>query len=352
MIPYLTLLIIVVFLAYLGRRNGSKGVQILILGIITLLLILFAGFRYRLVGTDTGNYIGIFMRVNTFSDIWRTTEIGFNTLMVLAKTISSNYASLLILIALVVVSCYVSTIVRLTKRYETAIFLFITLGAYTFFFNGARQGLAAAICFFAIPFLLDRKPKQYFFLIGLAFTFHHTALIAVPLYLLATPRAGWKQLAIVAGTTVVTILFLTVFVQFAANLLNDRYSAYAVEHEGGGMVFATFLVVQGMLLFLLRKKIVNSNGNYEKLLNIYLIGLIPVIASVVSSVNPSGLLRLHPYFAYTSILLWPMFFQSIKSVKMRISLSVVFLLVFVLFYYTTTNTFSNLAPYRINRDIF
>ena len=352
MIPYLTLLIIVVFLAYLGRRNGSKGVQILILGIIILLLVLFAGFRYRLVGTDTGNYISIFMRVNTFSDIWRTTEIGFNTLMVLAKTISSNYASLLILIALVVVSCYVSTIVRLTKRYETAIFLFITLGAYTFFFNGARQGLAAAICFFAIPFLLDRKPKQYFLLIGLAFTFHHTALIAVPLYLLATPRVGWKQLAIVAGTTVVTILFLTVFVQFAANLLNDRYSAYAVEHKGGGMVFATFLVAQGMLLFLLRKKIVNSNGNYEKLLNIYLIGLIPVIASVVSSVNPSGLLRLHPYFAYTSILLWPMFFQSIKSVKMRISLSVVFLLVFVLFYYTTTNTFSNLAPYRINRDIF
>ena len=351
MIPYLVLLLIVVYLAYLGRRNGSKGVQLFSLGIIVLVLVLFAGFRYRLVGTDTGNYIRMFFDANTISDIWETTEIGFNALMVLAKNISTNYASLLILIALIVVSCYISTIVRLTKRYETSVFIFITLGAYTFFFNGARQGIAAAICFFAIPWLLERKPRQYFLLVALAYTFHNTALIALPLYFLAIPRVDWRQVAIVAGTTVITVLFLTVFVQFAADLLNDRYASYAVESEGGGLVMATFLVGQGALLFALRKQIKNSNGHYERLLNIYLLGLIPVIASVVSNVNPSGLLRLHPYFAYTAILLWPMFFQSMKNIKQRRIISLVFALVMLSFYYLTTESFSNLVPYRINMSI-
>lgn len=351
MTPYLVLLLIVVYLTYLGRRNGSKGVQLLNISIIILILVLFAGLRHRLVGTDTGNYIRMFFDTNSMSDIWETTEVSFNALMLLAKNISTNYASLLTLIALVVVSFYISTIVRLTKYYETGVFIFITLGAYTFFFNGARQGIAAAICFFAIPWLLERKPRQYFLLIALAYTFHNTALIALPLYFLAIPRVGWRQVAIVAGSTVVTILFLTVFVQFAADALNDKYAAYAEVSEGGGMVMTTFLVGQGALLFLVRKQIKNSNGNYERLLNIYLIGLIPVVASVISHVNPSGLLRLHPYFAYMAILLWPMFFQSMKNIKQRRILSLVFALVMLSFYYLATKSFSNLAPYSINMSI-
>lgn len=351
MTPYLVLLFTVVYLAYVGRRNGSSGVQFLSMGIIVLILVLFAGLRYRLVGTDTGNYVSIFSKVNTFDDIWRTNEIGFNSLMLLAKTISDNYSLMLTFIALVTVSCYVFTMMRLNKRYETSLFLFMTLGAYTFFFNGARQGVAAAICFFAIPWLLERKPRQYFLLIALAYTFHNTALIAAPLYFLAIARVGWRQVTIIAGSTVVIIAFLTVFVQLAADLLNDRYASYAVESEGGGMVMATFLVGQGALLFLLRKYIKKSNETYARLLNIYLLGLIPVIASVLSNVNPSGLLRLHPYFAYTAILLWPMSLQSIKNIKKRRFLSLLFALVLLSFYYLTTKEFSNLVPYSINMDI-
>ena len=351
MIPYLILLLSVVTIAYAGRRNGSKGVQFLSLGVIILLLTLFAGIRYRTVGTDTGNYIGMFMRINTFSDIWRTTEVGFNTLMVLAKTISSNYASLLTLIALLVVSCYVSTIVRLTKRYETAIFLFITLGAYTFFFNGARQGIAAAICFLAIPWLLERKPKQYFLLIGLAFTFHHTALIAAPLYFLALPRVGWRQIASVLGGSVLMTFSLTTFVQLAASLVDDKYAAYADVTEGGGHVMVAFLFIQGILLYLLRKKVKDPDGYYPRLLNIYLIGLIPLFAAVVSNVNPSGIIRLHMYFSGTAILLWPMIFLGISKAKERSFVSFIFLLFTLLFFYMTTSTFSRLVPYSINSGL-
>ena len=51
--------------------------------------------------------------------------------------------------------------------------------------------------------------------------------------------------------------------------------------------------------------------------NIYLIGLVPALASTLSGVNPSGLLRLHLYFSSVAILMWPMVFLQLRSVSVR-----------------------------------
>lgn len=349
MIAYLILLFVVVLIAYLSRL-GSRGIQWLGASCITLILTLFAGLRYRLVGTDTSNYVRIFENVESIDDIWRSTEIGFNALMLVAKSLSTNYISLLLIIALVTVSLYIFTIMRQAKHYEIAIFLFITLGAYTFFFNGARQGIAAAICFFALPWLLKRKAIPYFLLIAIAFSFHHTALIAAPLYLLAAPRSDWRQISLVAFATVLLTVFLGVSVQLAADLLNDRYATYATASSGGGLLTAAFLIFQGAIFFIFKNQVADPKHYYERLLNIYLIGFIPVIAAVASNINPSGLLRLNIYFSYTAILLWPMIFMSIKHQHKRAVFGFIFILFYTAYYAMTTSTFSNLVPYVINGD--
>ncbi len=352
MTPYIILLFTIIFIAYTGRLYGGRLGQFFSLVVITLSLSLFAGIRNETVGSDTHTYVSLFMRFNSFDDIWRTQEYAYNALVVIASSISNNYAALLILTALIVVSCYVLTILRLTKRYETALFLFITLGSYTFFFNGARQGIAASICFFAIPWLLDRKPKQYFILIALAFLFHNTALVAVPLYFLAAPRIGLRQIFSVIVGAVVFSLFLSVFVGLAAELLDDKYAAYADASDGGGGVTAAFLIIQGILLYLLRPNTLECNGKYQRLLNIYLIGFIPIIAAMVTNVNPSGLLRLHLYFSSTAILLWPMVFMSWKDSPKRALVSLSFFIFIFIYFLITVSTFSSLTPYKINSSIF
>lgn len=352
MIPYLILLFTVVPIAYVGRRYSSKGMQLLSLATIVLLLTLFAGLRNYTVGTDTGTYVRHFISVSSFSDIWRTTEIGSNTLMVLAKAISSNYASFLTIIALVIVSCYVSTIVRLTKRYETAVFLFITLGFYTFFLNGAKQGIAAAICFLAIPWLLDRKPIQYFLLTGLAVSFHHTAIIALPLYFIAGPRVGLRQISLVVVGAILTSLFLLTFVSLAAVLIKEQYAYYAIQGDGGGRVTSVFLVCQGILFYFLRPDIYKYDSRYNRLLNIYIVGLIPVIASAASNLDPSTILRLHLYFSSMAILIWPMIFSSWKDSPKRMLISLAFVSFCLVYYVLTTTSFSHLVPYVMNKSIF
>lgn len=351
MVPYFILLFTVTIFVYGGRRAGRQ-VQAVSLLVVSLLLVLFAGLRDRLVGTDTGNYIYIYSKVNTFDDMFRTSEIGFNALMLFSKLFSNEYASLLIVIAIIVVICYVTTIVKLTRRYETGIFLWVVLGGYTFFFNGARQGIAAAICFYALPWLLKRKPRQYFMCIFLAFLFHHTALLAVVFYFIASPKVNRRQLVNVFFGVVIMVLFLSVFVDIAAALIDDKYAVYGEKSDGGGRLTVAFLLFQGALLYIAKSTVVDSHIYYSRLLNIYLIGLIPAIASTLASVNPSGVLRLSIYFSSTAILLWPMVFNSMDLKRYRHISAYIFCLFSLVYFYMTTEKFSNLSPYQINLGIF
>ena len=350
MTSYLLLLFFAVVVAYLGRRSGNTMLRRLSIGAVMLALVAFAGLRNYRVGTDTGNYVRMFGFSESFESVTeQETEIGYNFLAWLARNFSDSYSALLLMIATVVVACYVPTIVRLTRRYETGLFLFITLGVYTFFFNGARQGIAAAICFAALPFLLQRRAWPYFLMVGFATLFHKTAFVALPLYFLAAPRVSALRLGLLAAAAVVLVVFLRVFVGFVADFLDDKYAAYAEAGEGGGTVMLAFLLVQGAVLLVLKGTIrQDQRALYCRLLNIYLIGLVIAVAAVVSNVNPSGLLRLHVYFSSMAILLWPIVFQQFSTTALRGLVAVGFLVVTVAFFAMTTSAFSNLAPYRIN----
>lgn len=352
MIPYFLVLLSVVVVAYVGRRSGSIGVRRICLCVIGGVLVLFAGFRDRRIGTDTGTYIQYFYDSDSVDIIWERGEVGYYTLSWLARSLSDSYSVLLLLIALIVVPCYMATITRVVRRWETALYLLVALSTYTFFFNGARQGIAAAICFSAIPFLLERRRWPYIALVAVATTFHKSALIALPLYWMASDHVGWRRLVTLGAATVLTVAFLGRFVGLAADLISDRYAQYGEAGEGGGEVWVAYLVGQGALLYWFKRIVPDHDGRYSRLLNIYLIGLVPAVASTLSSVDPSGILRLHLYFSSTAVLLWPIVFRQFGTTPMRGILATGFAAVTMAFFYLTTSTFSNLTPYRLSQSLF
>ncbi|SFT99814.1 EpsG family protein [Halomonas saccharevitans] len=349
MIPYFALLIIVVAIVSLGRSSGSNGVQRCSLVLVGLMLIFFAGLRDRTVGTDTGTYVSWLSMVTSYEEALDFhVELGFSFIVMISSSLSDNYAILLVLVAALVVGSYLSTIGALVKNYEFAIFIFITLGAYTFFFNAARQGLAVALCFFALPYLLERKTMPYFILIATATLFHATAVIAAPLYFLSRANIGLRDVFIVVVGTAVLAISISSIAQFATNFLDERYADYGQEGGGGGQVQVAFLAIQGALLLLFKEQINEQRHWYCRLLNIYLLGLIPALASVVANVNPSGVLRITAYFSHTSILLWPMVLMSFKQVRNRNIFLLGFLACSLIYYMLTTSNFSGLYPYRLN----
>ncbi|RCV91012.1 EpsG family protein [Billgrantia montanilacus] len=353
MIPYLFLLFFVVFVATLGRKYGSVGVRRLSLVFVAAFLIFFAGFRDRTVGTDTGNYVAWLLRVTSIEEaLIFPIEIGYSFLVLLSSSLSDSYAVLLTLTACLVVGCYAVTIVRLVKVYEFSLFVFITLGVYTFFFNGARQGIAAALCFLALPWLLNRRAIPYFFFVFAATLFHKTAIIAAPLYFIARSHIGLREIFSVMFGVVTLSVFLSSLTEFAAFFIDERFASYGQSGVGGGHVQLAFLSVQGILLLLFKNQIEENKVWYCRLLNIYFIGLIPAIASVVSSANPSGILRLATYFSHTSILLWPMVFVSFKRVTDRRIFLLGFSSFALLYFVLTTTSFSGLSPYQLNMKPF
>lgn len=352
MIPYLLLLVFVTTTSYLGRRLRNRAPRRASLGVVGAALVLFAGLRDSSVGTDTGTYIRHFHASDSFDIVFERQDAGYYLISWFARAVTDSYVLLLVLTALVVVSCYMVVFVRVVKRYETAIFLFVALGVYTFFFNGARQGIAAGICFLAIPFLLERRMWPYIALVIAATAFHRTALITLPLYWVATAQVNWRRLAVLAGATVLVVAFLGVFVDVAAALLSDKFETYAEAGDGGGEVWVAFLVGQGVLLYYFRRVVPDPDGWYGRLLNIYLIGLVPALTSTLSGVNPSGVLRLHLYFSSTAILMWPIVFRQFGMTPLRGILTLGFLAVTLSFFVLTTTAFSNLTPYRVNSELF
>lgn len=354
MIPYFLVLTIGTFLAYLGRRLlGGRKLDSMVLFGVAFFLIAFSGLRDRTVGTDTGNYVGWFHRINSVEDaLLFNIEKGYTLLSFLGTIIYDNYASVLLLTAVLVVGCYFKTIFAYVKRYELGIFVFISLGFFTFSFNGARQGIAIAICFLSLIFLIDRKLVPYLLLIALAMQFHKTAIVAVPLYFLAREKVGWREILFILLGMAIFTGFLSFFTQIASQFLDERFASYSQEHRGGGHVTVAFLLVQALLFFVFKKQVSEGERLYARLLNIYLFGLIPAVASVVSGVNPSGVLRLSGYFSHVAIILWPMVFCSYSKLGNKLIFGIGFSFCALLYFYLTTSAFSGLTPYRINMSVF
>lgn len=353
MAPYLILLVFVTITSYFGRRHGDRFIRRVSLFIAGSSLILFAGLRDYLVGTDTGNYVGWMSFFTSIESVLTSPlEKGFSFLVFLSAQLSDNYILLLSFIALLCVVCYLLTIVNLIPKYEIAIFLFITLGSYTFFFNGARQGIATAICFLALPFLLQRKVIPYVLLVLCATLFHKTAIVALPLYYISSKKVGWKQIIIILIAAVILAASISSFASLAATFLDEKYATYGEQKEGGGLIKTLFLSVQGILFILFQRQIDSKNIYYSRLLNIYLIGVVVAISSVIASVNPSGILRLTTYFVDVAIILWPIIFANFKTRKNKYLASIVFLGFTFLYFVLTTSTYSNLVPYRLNSGLF
>src|SRR5690554_3416180 len=116
MIPYLFVLFFTTVVVYAGRRHGSEGVAWMGVGIAISTMVLLAALRASHVGADTPNYIRHYASVDSIQDIWRTSEIGFNALMVFGSSISESQVMLLFLIAVIVVSLYVISSKFLVKK--------------------------------------------------------------------------------------------------------------------------------------------------------------------------------------------------------------------------------------------
>lgn len=336
---------------FLARRSGSALLRRIFHSIAFLSLVLLAALRDRSVGTDTSNYVYSFEHTRTLADVFllvdKTGEFGFWILMWGLHFLSDQYFICLLAIAVIVVGSFQQSILRYSVEPVNAMFVFIAMGAYTFFFNGARQGMACAIFAVAAGPLVRRQLAYYITWILIAFLFHKTAIVLLPAYVIANTRGNFKNIVLMVTVGVAVLLFYDKVLAVATNF-DPRYLESGARGEGDGGYYVTgFDVVLGVFFVAIRKLIRTDSDQYGQFLNLYLVGVMIELASRILRTDPSGMQRLSMYFTIFVLFLWPIAFRNLPR-RWVLSARFFFVLGYLAYFTLTTQRFSDLIPYKLN----
>jgi EpsG family len=349
MVVYFTLLFIVSGSAFIARNAGNRAVARFFVCAAFTSMVLVAGLRGRTVGSDTKEYTDSFKQQSTLAHVLKESsmEPGYLFLKTVAREISDDYWALLIMIAVVAVFCFMRSIYLYSVNPVIALFTFITMGYYTFFFNGARQGLACAVYALALGALIEGNFKKYCLWVMLAFFFHKTVIIALPLYFLFRQKTTFKYVLLMVIISVGSVFFMgTIF--DLSTLISDKYAIYQTMEATGGKMLTLFYALLSVFFLFFRPRVPDVDRRiYDCFLNMFILG-----ASIYISVTLSGayveLTRIAFYFQIASIFLWPIIFRNIYKASAKRLLSVGVVFSHLIFFYIFLDKMAGLTPFRFN----
>lgn len=182
-----------------------------VLYFLFFLLALIAGSR-GLEFSDTGAYTYAFQNeaptlanYSILSKSMYYDESGFFLLAVLVKTFTSSPRVYLLIVALI--TMFIMCIND--KKYSVYPFIGLCVYVARFYmgrdFIQIRASISYAILFWAIQYIYEKKIVLYFLWVFIAYQFHHSAVVAIPLYFLC----NWIELNkwhIVVGLIVAFII--------------------------------------------------------------------------------------------------------------------------------------------------
>lgn len=343
MLPYLLVLFLVMFWIFLEEKSLNRKA----FWVPLFILAIFSSIRSYFVGSDSINYTADFRNQLDINYFYFRPEVeyGYQILKYIILLFTKNYFWLFFISSIIVLFCYLSFFKKYSKDYFLSVFIFITFGFYTFYFNGLRQGIAMAISILAIPFLFKDKFLKFFLIILIASLFHKTALIMVLFYFIINLKVKmeYKIIIVFLGS-----LGLSSFVIEYLALVNNKYESYAeVSEKSGGYLTLLFYFLIGIFIYIYMKKYRITSIEFNKLAQLYFCGVAFLIPVAMLGAAASGPQRFLFYFVWTVTLLLPYIFYTIKIKYMY----VLFIFLSIIYFYLTTSSFSNLIPYTLN-EIF
>ncbi len=352
MIIYFSLLFFSTLFTAVSQKSRSLLIARTSMMLTFIAMVLVAGLRSRDVGTDTWTYTVNFERIKlTINSIYTSSmEIGYLAIAGLAQIISNNYWSLLLLIALLTVSCHLLSIYMFSFDRTISVFVFISMGFYTFFFNGARQGLACAIYTLAFGSLIRGDFKKYLLIVILAFFFHKSIIIAIPLYFIFRIRSKTRYLFFISIISSISIVWFEKIIGFGV-FVSEKYARYTESSDVGGYLLALSYVLLSCGFVFMRSRISEEYIRYYNIfLNINVFGS-TIFSVVVITGGYLELTRLSFYFIFSSVFLWPLVLKSIYSTSEKGIFYISFFIGHLTFFYFYLKKMSNLIPYEINEFI-
>lgn len=185
-----------------GKIPASATSRIFV-GSAALVLIGVSALRWG-VGTDFFGYIRNFdiYKTSFFEDLSSFNEPGIKGLALVVSLVRDDARVFVAVAAVITVGLMLWTITRYSTAIAMSFLLFVFVGTWHGSFNGVRQFLAAAIILAGHRFIIDRKLIKFALVIGLAASFHISALAMAPLYFVPRGRLRRRMILLLAAIAV------------------------------------------------------------------------------------------------------------------------------------------------------
>ena len=341
MIFYLMIFLLVMVWIFLEKKSLNR----ISFWTPIFMLSVFSGIRSHDVGSDSKNYTYNFVNnINAENiEIVINEEVGFSILNYFILIYTHNYFWLFFISSIIVVFCYLYFIKKYSVNYFLSVFCFLSLGLYTFHFNGLRQGLAMAISILALPYLIEKNFWKFLIVIIFASLFHKSALVLSIFYIIVNfkLRIEYKFLLVF----LLSLSFSGIGIEYLAQN-NARYETYTqLSEKSGGYITLAFYVLIGFFIYWASIKFFKNDYFFRKASEFYICGLAFLIPVAMLGTNASGPQRLLFYFVGVLIIILPNILVKLNNKFIYFF----FLILGFIYFYLTTSIFANLNPYYMNQ---
>ncbi len=178
MLPYIIVFFIVLSLSKRINKNKWNIYDFIIL----IILVCFAGFRYK-IGTDYVLYEAIYKNsTNLTNAVTNRTGYGFSILCNFMVNNGIDYKLFIFICSSITVSIFYIFYKKNSENPGLSIILYMALGVYTSSFNGFRQLLSMSILLLAFMSLRKRKYVGAIIFGVISFSIHSSSIFAIIIY--------------------------------------------------------------------------------------------------------------------------------------------------------------------------
>ena len=302
-----------------------------------LILFFLSAFRATTVGGDLENYIPNFHLACEASSLKELFESsGYEPLYMLLQKligiISPTDRFFLFITSIISLSGPFFLFRKYSPLPILSLFLYYLLGYYSNTFNNVRQSMALSLCFFSIPFILERDIKKFLLLVFAALNIHFSSAIFLFVYPLA--RIKMEPINVFSIVVAGAAIYIASSISIVSYVIDNFFMKYSdailiITDSGQGLllVYIFMAILVYTFFYLKRGQIPPMYQNIVNLLVLLLV-LTPLAQSYASIIK--SLARLTQYLFIPVVILIPILLMTINK---RARYLVVFILCTVCYYY-------------------
>lgn len=282
-------------------------------------------YSYELMPTGMGNILNL--------DLSLGSNPGFNILNTILKTIGFSTQDFLMIYAVVTVGIYFWFVRKYSDNIWLSVFLFFTMGCYTFTMAAIKQCVAVAFCLVGIDRLLREKKISFVFWILLASTFHpYSLMYLIAPFLMFKPWTNKTYILLaVFGLIGLGIQPLLGTVVDITTMLGEEYDAATFTGEGINIFRLAVVWVPVIVSFFVRKYLREANTKKDNLiLNLTILNAEIMFIGLFGTANYFG--RLANYFLIFQALCLPHLFNGFTT-RSKKSITIICVICFLLYFY-------------------